>query len=305
MYKLFMDLNDGSNHVFYQNAYTPNLWLLASKGKRKIAASEFYDNLIELASQIDDDLFSDEVANFISNLQQQSPQVLAISGPNCNYNHEVLNEEVKAFEYDKIFGELINRLEFYATSESDEYFKKQRKTYRSQYRNITNILVGINVAVFIFNYLIGYLPVQYITGGSLLNIQTWISILAAGFTHLSILHIFFNMSFLMSIGPGLEYLLGRNRFLALYFFSLFFSGITVVLFTNNPTAGASGALYGLFAFFVCLTLKHETDKQQIRNVLSTFTINILFTLFMPGISIFGHLGGAVAGIIAFGIFNKK
>lgn len=305
MYKLYTDLNNGSNLVFYQNTNTPNLWLLASKGQHKISANEFYDNLIELASAIGDDLFTDEIASLISNLQLQNPQTLEISGPNCNVNHEVLIEEVKAYEYDKIFGEAINRTEFYATSESKEYFKEHRKSYRAQYRNVTNILVGINVAIFIFNYVIGYFPIQYIAGGSLLNIQTWISMLFAGFTHLSILHIFFNMSFLMSIGPSLEYLLGRNRFLALYFFSLFFSGTLVAVFSNNPTAGASGALYGLFAFFVCLTLKHETDKQQVRNVLSTFTINIVFTLLMPGISVFGHLGGAIAGVIAFAIFNKK
>lgn len=305
MYKLFMNLNDGSNHVFYQNLNIPHLWLLASKGQRKIAASDFYNNLIELASTINDDLFTDEVASLISNIQLKNPQVLEISGPNCNFNHEVLAEEVGAFEYDKIFGEAVDRIEFYATSESEEYFKEHRKSYRAQYRNVTNILVIINVVVFVINYVIGYLPIQYIAGGSLFDITTWITILFAGFTHLSILHIFFNMSFLMSIGPALEYLLGRNRFLILYFFSLFLSGIGVVLFANYPTAGASGALYGLFAFFVCLTLKHETNKQQVRNVLTTFGINIAFTLFMPGISIIGHLGGIVAGVIAFAIFNKK
>lgn len=305
MYKLYADLNDGSNHVFYQNNTTPHLWLLATKGARKMKSSEFYDNLINIASTIGDDLFTDEVANLISTIQLVSPEFIEISGPSCDYNQAALVDYVQNFDYEKVFGTASGRTEYYATAESEEYFKEHRKNYRAQYRSLTNILVIINVVVFIVNFLVGYSPLQFILGGSLLSIGTWISILFAGFTHLSFFHIFFNMSFLMSVGPVMERVLGKSRFLILYFVSLFISGAFVVLLSNAPTAGASGALYGLFAFFICLTLKHETNQQQIRNVLSTFGINLLFTLFAPGVSIAGHLGGIVAGVVMFLIFSNK
>lgn len=306
MYKLYTDLNDGSNHVFYQNNTTPHLWLLATDGARKIESSKFFDNLIDIASQVGDDLFTSEVANMIASLQLFKCDTIQISGPSCDYNNQDLKLLIDSFDYEKIFGSKIDRIEYYATAESEEYFKEHRKTYRAQYRNITKLLVYINVAFFVFNVVFGRFPIQYIWPGmSLLNPITYLMILLGGFTHLSFFHIFFNMSFLLSVGEPLERLLGKGRFLALYFFSLFVSGIVVVLFSHAPTAGASGALYGLFTFFICLTLKHETNQQQIRNVLSTFGINILFTLLAPGISLAGHLGGAAAGVIAFLVYNRK
>lgn len=306
MYKLYTDLNNGSNHVFYQNNTTPHLWLLATNGERTIETAKFFDNLIEIASQIGDDLFTDEVASMIASIQAIDCHTIQISGPSCDYNKAELNKLIAVFDYERVLGTKIDRIEYYATAESKEYFKEHRKTYRAQYRNITKMLVYINVAVFVFNIVFGRFPIQFIWPGmSLLNPLTYLMILFGGFTHLSFFHIFFNMSFLLSVGEPLERLLGKGHFLMLYFFSLFISGIVVVLFSAAPTAGASGALYGLFTFFICLTLKHETNQQQIRNVLSTFGINILFTILAPGISIAGHLGGAIAGVIGFIVYNRK
>ncbi len=305
MYKLYADQKDGSNIVYYQNGVTPHLWLIATEGKRTISKSHFCDNLLDIASEINDDLFTNEVANLIAVLKSDNLSELQIGGMSANHSIEELRSLVDSFDYEKIFGDHVNKIEYYETAESKEYFKEYQKTHKAQYRNITNILVAINVIVFIVNMILGYIPLQFIWGGSLASVWTWLSILFAGFTQLSFLHIFFNMSFLMSLGPILERILGKSRFLTLYFVSLFVSGIFVVLFSNSPTAGASGALYGLFAFFICMTLKHETNQQQIRNVLSTFGINILFTLLAPGISIAGHLGGAVAGVIMFLIYSRK
>lgn len=305
MYKLYADQKDGSNIVYYQNGVTPHLWLIAAEGKRSISKSQFCDNLLDIASDINDDLFTNEVANLIAILKMDTLSELQISGVSATQSSEELKNLVDSFDYEKIFGDHVNKVEYYETAESKEYFKEYQKTYKAQYRNMTNILVMINVIVFIFNLIFSYIPLQFIWGGSLLSIWTWISILFAGFTQLSLLHIFFNMSFLMSLGQILERVLGKTKYLTVYFVSLFVSGIFVVLFSNSPTAGASGALYGLFAFFICLTLKHETNQQQIRNVLSTFGINILFTLLAPGISVAGHLGGAVAGVIMFLIYNRK
>lgn len=306
MYKLFVDLNDGSNLVFYQNSKIPHLWLLATKGQRKVSFEQFTDSLIHIASLVGDDIFTDEIANMIAHLSASEVDYIQISGPSCNYEIEDLKKQVEAYDFEAIFGTKTDKIEYYVTAESEEYFKEHRKNYRAQYRNVTNIIIGINVVVFVINYLVGYTPLQFIVGGSsLLNIFTWISIVFAGFTQLSIMHIFFNMWFLLSIGPVLERILGKSRFIGLYTFGLMFSGAAVALFSQSYTAGASGALYALFSFFICLTLKHETNQAQVRNVLSTFGINILFTLLTPGISIAGHLGGAVAGVIVFLIYNRK
>lgn len=307
MYKLFIDLNDGSNHIFYTNSVTPHLWLLATDGQYSYDKERFCDNLIEIASQFNDELFITEVATLISHLKSKSGSTIQISGPSANYQLADLKQMVDAFDYEKIFGTQVDKVEYYVTAESQDYFKDKRKAYRAQYRSISSILITINVIVFVINMVFGYTPYQFIFGAIPFSVYSFISILLAGFTHFSIFHIFFNMSFLQSMGPTLETILGKWKFVILYFVSLFVSGIFVIFFTSGltATAGASGALYGLFAYFICYIMKYGTNNAHKRSVLSSFGINILITLLYPGISVAGHIGGAIAGVIFFAIDQSR
>ncbi len=119
-------------------------------------------------------------------------------------------------------------------------------------------------------------------------------IITAGFTHVSFLHIGFNMFALWVIGPQLEVALGRVRFLALYFLSLL-AGSTVVLWAApeyQATLGASGAIYGLFAALLIVALKVGGD---VRQLLILIAVNVFLTFAVPNISWQGHLGGFLGG----------
>ncbi len=145
----------------------------------------------------------------------------------------------------------------------------------------------------------GYLD----TGGSAACTGTWLpgaadgaywQLVTAGFTHVSILHIAFNMFALWVIGPQLELALGRVRFLALYFLSLL-AGSTAVLWAApeyQATLGASGAIYGLFAALLIVALKVGGD---VRQLLVLIAVNVFLTFAVPNISWQGHLGGFVGG----------
>jgi membrane associated rhomboid family serine protease len=118
--------------------------------------------------------------------------------------------------------------------------------------------------------------------------------LTAGFMHVSLLHIAFNMYVLWVIGPQLELALGRVRFLALYLLSLL-AGSAVVLWAApeyQATVGASGAIYGLFAALLVLALKVGGD---VRQLLVLIGINVFLTFAIPNISWQGHLGGFIGG----------
>lgn len=310
MYNLIIEKSNNDKVLLYSIDAYPHLWVLALNGKNIGTVDNFIDGLIKIAANSNETIFADEVANFIVILDEYRGYKVLVGGNQFTPSQAKLNKSIEEFDFDNIFGqykkiEVADRQPV-DTQTRDEYFKQYQTKYKSQYRSVTNILVGINVAIFIFNIIISYLPFQYIIGGSsLLSIWTYISILGAGFTHLSFFHVFFNMSFLMSVGPSLEKILGFKKFLALYFLSMFISGITVALFSHGLTAGASGALYGLFTYFICLVVKHGTNRAQLNNVLITFGLNIIFTLSMPGISIAGHLGGILAGLIFFAINDSK
>jgi membrane associated rhomboid family serine protease len=121
-------------------------------------------------------------------------------------------------------------------------------------------------------------------------------VLTAGFTHVTILHIGFNMFALWVIGPQLELALGRVRFLALYLLSLL-AGSAVVLWAApefQPTLGASGAIYGLFAALLVLAVKVGGD---VRQLLALIAVNVFITFAVPNISWQGHLGGFFGGAL--------
>ncbi|WOO87515.1 rhomboid family intramembrane serine protease [Mollicutes bacterium LVI A0039] len=308
MYKLYAIISDKERHLLYQNANVPHLWFLATMGNSRISSVSFCDHLIEIASQVEDELFTDEIAQLVTYINAISGTEILIEGPGCQFGLEQLKTLVNGYDFEQVFGDKVDRSEFIATPETSDYFNQYRKQYRSQYRSVTIIIVALNVIVFAINLIVGRFEIQYIVGTmSLLNPLTYVSILLAGFTHFSIMHIFFNMTFLQSVGPMLERVLGTTKFLILYLSSLFISGMVVVLMSNplTVTAGASGALYGLFAYFICFMMKHGTDPVHKRNVLGTFGLNIAFTLFVPGISIAGHLGGAIAGVLFFVITDSR
>ena len=68
--------------------------------------------------------------------------------------------------------------------------------------------------------------------------------MTSGFTHVTITHIAFNMLALWMIGPQLELVLGRVRFLALYLVFLL-AGSAVVMWAGGEyqiTLASSGAI---------------------------------------------------------------
>ncbi|WP_182525132.1 rhomboid family intramembrane serine protease [Nocardioides dongkuii] len=119
-------------------------------------------------------------------------------------------------------------------------------------------------------------------------------LLTSTFLHTRLLHLGFNMLALYWLGPQLELLLGRVRFLALYLLS----GLTgsAVVYWAAPeyqaTLGASGSIYGLFGAMLVVAYKIGGQVQQI---LVLIGVNLFITFAIPGISWQGHLGGLLGG----------
>jgi membrane associated rhomboid family serine protease len=124
----------------------------------------------------------------------------------------------------------------------------------------------------------------------------WWQVITSVFTHVEPLHIGLNMLTLYFLGPLVEAVLGRARFLALYLVSGLTGSAAVMLFSasHQQTLGASGALFGLMGALVVLSRKVGGDYQQI---LIWLGLNLVFTFTVSGISWQGHLGGLVGGVL--------
>ena len=125
----------------------------------------------------------------------------------------------------------------------------------------------------------------------------WWQLVTSGFTHVTITHIGFNMLALWVIGPQLELVLGRVRFLALYFVSMLV-GSAVVMWAAGEyqlTLGASGAIYGLFGAMIIIARRVGGDMRALWGLI---LVNALITFIVPNISWQGHVGGFVGGVLA-------
>lgn len=121
-------------------------------------------------------------------------------------------------------------------------------------------------------------------------------LITAMFLQYGLLHLLLNVWALWVLGRVLEATLGPARFVALYLTAGLGGNVAAYLFTapNVPTAGASGAIFGLFAALFVVLRKLGRDTSAVVPIL---VINLFFTFTVPNISIGGHLGGLAVGAV--------
>ncbi|GAA5095408.1 rhomboid family intramembrane serine protease [Nocardia iowensis] len=124
----------------------------------------------------------------------------------------------------------------------------------------------------------------------------WWRVIGSGFLHYGPIHLLLNMFALYVIGRDAELVLGRLRYLAVYLVSLLGGSAAVMVFAqDSATAGASGAVYGLFGAITVILIRLRQNPNQ---MLILIGINVFISFSLPGISLWGHLGGLAAGTLA-------
>lgn len=176
---------------------------------------------------------------------------------------------------------------------------------------VVPVLIVLNVLVFVVtaiqaqsiteNQRSGLFLDGTLIPGLVANGDYW-RLITAGFLHFGNyggygpVHLIFNMFALYVLGRDLEVALGRIRFTTVYLLSLLGGSAAVMLF-DEPTssvAGASGAIYGLFGGIAVVVIRAKMNPTP---VLVLLGINIFLSVALPGISLYGHLGGLVAGAL--------
>jgi membrane associated rhomboid family serine protease len=139
------------------------------------------------------------------------------------------------------------------------------------------------------------------------------------FLHGGWVHLAMNMVFLAWVGRQVEGLVGTVRFLLLFFAGGIAGGALQVLFTPSsvaPVVGASGAISAVFAAYALIFARSGEDPAVILGMrLSGETVRALRYAALwigvqlltgaafnapgtPGIAIWAHIGGFVAGLLA-------
>ncbi|MBU6452636.1 MAG: rhomboid family intramembrane serine protease [Cyanobacteria bacterium REEB67] len=140
--------------------------------------------------------------------------------------------------------------------------------------------------------------------------QYW-RLLTSMFLHSNLAHIAMNMFSLFIFGRLLEKPLGSSRFFCLYFISGAFGALTSIGWRPwVEGVGASGAIVGLFGFYMILQLLTDEKGQsswtyRLRQII-TLGLVLYISNLAPGIDYACHFGGMVGGIacgVAFARFS--
>jgi rhomboid protease GluP len=177
---------------------------------------------------------------------------------------------------------------------------------------VTPILLNINILIFILMVATGvnfFIP----DNESLLNWganfrpitldgQGW-RLLTACFLHIGVLHLLMNMYALLYIGVLLEPYLGKTRFLAAYLITGIAASVAS-LYWNDLTisAGASGAIFGMYGVFLALLTTNLLDKSVKKTLLTSIAIFVGYNILNgfksdSGIDNAAHIGGLLSGLI--------
>ena len=129
-------------------------------------------------------------------------------------------------------------------------------------------------------------------------IQPWRLVMAV-FLHGSLMHIVFNMWVLMDIGPQIEELYGSARFFFIYVATGIGGYLLSSTLSGHPSMGGSGALLGLIGVLLAITTgRKSAGMQMLRSQIIRWLIYIAIWGFLfPGIDIYAHFGGLVAGFV--------
>ncbi|WP_156883299.1 rhomboid family intramembrane serine protease [Lacticigenium naphthae] len=126
----------------------------------------------------------------------------------------------------------------------------------------------------------------------------WFRFVTPMFLHIGTMHLVMNSIILYYLGTQLENVYGHWRYFLIYILSGIMGNVASFAFSSAVSAGASTALFGLFASTIVLA-KYNQRNPAIQSLAKNFTvlivINLVFGLFNPTTDMAGHVGGLIGG----------
>lgn len=176
---------------------------------------------------------------------------------------------------------------------------------------MTLILLAINVLVFFFVESQGssydsdfMIRMGAVYDPLILQDHEFYRLITHFFLHFGFDHLFNNMISLLILGYSLEQVMGRARFVSIYFLSGILAGITSIVYNiyvgqETVSCGASGAVYGLMGALLVMLIVGNRGRfsTEVPRYLLYIAISIYSGMQDTTIDNAAHIGGFVAGVI--------
>ncbi len=225
------------------------------------------------------------------------------------YTHEELEQK-----YEEIKPKLAHE-EKDALSKSPLSAKEKLTGFLSVFKPtkgyfVTPVIININIAVFILMILMGvnaFFPdgESLVKWGANFRPSTldgeWWRLITNCFLHIGVLHLLMNMYALIYIGLLLEPYLGKARFAAAYLLTGIFASVASLCWHDlTISAGASGAIFGMYGVFLAMLTTNLIEKSARKALMTSIVIFVgynLFNGFKDGIDNAAHIGGLISGLV--------
>ena len=180
--------------------------------------------------------------------------------------------------------------------------------------NWLNILLGINLVIFVIMYFLSqnlrfesdFILIGALSTDAVFNGYPWL-LVTSNFIHFNLIHFLFNAFSFFNLGRIVNEFYPKTTILIVYIFA----GITgslltviVAMLTNTPmiSIGASGSIFGLAGFLIAGTLKKQRYGYGLPYTFRdlAFPIGMSFAIgFIPGLGVnnWAHLGGFLGGVL--------
>lgn len=239
------------------------------------------------------------VINFITNLEELKR---SIPVEELDIKYQKLSEQLVSEEED------ILKLPPATTTEQINGFFSIFKPIKGFF--ITPILLDLNILIFALMVISG-VNIMLPDNESLLNWGAnfrpmtlegeWWRLITCCFLHIGIFHLLMNMYALLYIGVLLEPLLGRTRFITAYLLTGVTASITSLWWHDlTISAGASGAVFGMYGVFLALLTTNLIEKTARQTLLTSIAVFVGYNLInglRDGIDNAAHIGGLIGGLL--------
>jgi rhomboid protease GluP len=239
------------------------------------------------------------VINFITNLEELKR---SIPVEELVIKYQKLSEQLVSEEED------ILKLPPATTTEQINGFFSIFKPVKGFF--ITPILLDLNILIFALMVITG-VNIMLPDNESLLNWGAnfrpmtlegeWWRLITCCFLHIGIFHLLMNMYALLYIGVLLEPLLGRTRFISAYLLTGITASIASLWWHDlTISAGASGAVFGMYGVFLALLTTNLIEKTARQTFLTSIVVFVGYNLInglRDGIDNAAHIGGLLSGLL--------
>lgn len=205
----------------------------------------------------------------------------------------------------------IENLKKYVLTQALQEAKKESQLLQTGKPLFSYVFLALQIIVFLLMELRGgsQNPFVLIEFGAKFNpfiIEgEWWRLFTPMFLHIGLLHLLMNSLALYYLGPTVEKIYGRTRFLFIYLFAGFLGSLASFIFSPNLAAGASGAIFGCFGALLFFGIIHPQTffRTMGMNVILLLVFNLALGFLVTSIDNAGHIGGLIGGFLASGIVH--